>query len=74
MSNKHHGSSLDDFLKEEGILAAVEATARGLHNAGVMNTATLREFEQFRERLAHPPAPNDRLRRTMQTLPPWKKP
>lgn len=46
MSNKHHGSSLDDFLKEEGILAAVEATARGLHDAGVMNTATLREFQR----------------------------
>lgn len=47
MSNKHHGSSLDDFLKEEGIFAAVEATARGLHGAGVMSTATLRELQRM---------------------------
>lgn len=69
---KHHGSSLDDFLKEEGVLAAVEATARGLNDAGVMPTPTLREFEQFRERLARPATPNDRLRRTMRAKLPWK--
>lgn len=69
---KHHGSSLDDFLNEEGVFAAVEATARGLHDAGAMNRVTLRAFEQFRERLDRPATPNDRLRRTMRTKLPWK--
>jgi len=72
MAKKHHGSSFDNFLKEEGIFAAVEATARGLRDAGVMQTPMLREFEQFRERLNRPAAPNARLRRTMRAKTPWR--
>ena len=72
MRRRHHGSSLDDFLKEEGILAAVEATARGLHRADVMNRVTLREFEQFCEQPPRQAAPNARLRRTMRANASWK--
>lgn len=58
MPNKHHGSSLDSFLKEEGVqqrmkdsvLAAVHDTAKGLANAGATDQATLCEFDRLRER------------------------
>jgi uncharacterized protein (DUF1778 family) len=36
-----------------------------------MTAPTPREFEQFRERLDRPAAPNDRLRRTMRAKRPW---
>ena len=54
-AKRHHGSSLDSFLKEEGVfehvqtsvLASVQATAMGLHKAGVMTHAVLCEFDQL---------------------------
>jgi len=50
-AKRHHGTTLDSFLKEEGlhdsILAAVLATAQGLNNAGAMDHTTLGEFAQI---------------------------
>lgn len=71
MSKRHHGSSLDKFLKEEGIFAAVQATVDGLHRAGAMNAITLRELTELCRQLDRPAAPNGRPRRTMRAKPPW---
>lgn len=49
-----------------------QTTAEGLHDAGALKPVTsLRAFKQFCQRLSRPAAPNDRLRRTMQTKLPW---
>ena len=57
---KHVGSKLDDFLDEEGLLAESEAVAKsilksvheaakGLHESGVMDEQTMREFDALCE-------------------------
>jgi hypothetical protein len=54
-NNKHHGTSIDGFLKEEGVLqrlqdsmlAAVHDTATGLHKAGTMDRAMLCELDRL---------------------------
>lgn len=64
MPKKYHGTSLDSFLKEEGVLqrvqdsvlVAVHDTAKGLHKAGAMNQRTLSEFDRLCEPATETPA------------------
>ncbi len=54
----------------------LDATRRAAEEA-VLDRALLRvgaaAFAAFQARLEAPPQPNERLRKTMQTVPPWEK-
>ncbi|MFB1489856.1 MULTISPECIES: DUF1778 domain-containing protein [unclassified Thiocapsa] len=55
----------------------LEATRRAAEEA-LLDRALLRvdsdAFAAFKARLDAPPQPNERLRKTMQSVPPWVKP
>ncbi|MBS0562390.1 MAG: DUF1778 domain-containing protein [Proteobacteria bacterium] len=61
------GKTRTDFVLEAARHAAEEALLdRTIFNVGP------HAYAQFLARLDEPPAPNDRLRRTMRATPPWK--
>jgi Protein of unknown function (DUF1778) len=52
-----------------------EQTGRGAEDRGVrVFSASPEAYEEFVVRLAAPPQPNDRLRRTLATKAPWDAP
>jgi uncharacterized protein (DUF1778 family) len=65
---KSQGRSRSDFMIDTARRAAEEA---------LLDQALLRvgpeAFASFQARLDAPPEPNERLRRTMQAVPPWDK-
>jgi len=64
---KVQGKTRTDFILEAARRAAEEAL---LDRAIVQVSA--KSYEQFLARLAAPPSPNKRLKRTMQTKAPWE--
>jgi len=60
------GKTRTDFVLEAARRAAEEA----LLDRTVL-TVTAGAYAAFLARLDEPPRPNERLRRTMQTVPPW---
>ena len=61
------GKSRTDFLLEAGRRAAEEAVLDQ-----TLFKVTPEIYQQFLSRLDAPPAPNERLRRTMTTPAPWE--
>jgi uncharacterized protein (DUF1778 family) len=61
------GKSRTDFLLEAGRRAAEETVLDQ-----TLFKVTPEVYEQFMTRLDAPPAPNERLRRTMTTPAPWE--
>lgn len=63
------GKNRTDFILDAARLAAEEALLDQ-----VLIAASPQAYEQFLVRLDMPPQPNERLRKTMQTLAPWDAP
>ena len=63
------GKNRTDFILDAARLAAEEALLDQ-----VLIAASPQAYEQFLARLDMPPQPNERLRKTMQTLAPWDAP
>jgi uncharacterized protein (DUF1778 family) len=61
------GKTRTDFVLE----AARQAAEDALLDRTVF-TVSPEAYAQFLARLDQPPKPNERLRRTMQTIPPWE--
>jgi uncharacterized protein (DUF1778 family) len=61
------GKTRTDFVLE----AARQAAEEALLDQTVL-TVSPEAYAQFRARLDEPPKPNERLRRTMQAVPPWE--
>ena len=62
------GKTRTDFVLEAARRAAEEAL---LDRTRIV--VSPEAYAEFVKRLDAPPGPNDRLRRTMQTKPPWEK-
>jgi uncharacterized protein (DUF1778 family) len=65
---KARGKNRTDFVLEAARTAAEEA----LLDQAII-TASPEAYAAFLTRLDMPPEPNERLRKTMQTPPPWEK-
>lgn len=65
---KMRGKNRTDFILDAARLAAEETLLEQ-----VLITASPQGYEQFLVRLDMPPQPNERLRKTMQTLAPWEE-
>ena len=63
---KLRGKTRTDFILEAARLAAEEALL-----AQTPMVVSPDAFAAFLVRLEQPPAPNERLRKSMRTLPPW---
>lgn len=62
------GKSVDDFIQDSLTCAAADVL---LGQNLVITTPA--KYDQFLKQLARPPAPNERLRKTMQMSSMWKK-
>ena len=62
------GKNRTDFILDAARLAAEDALLDQ-----VMISVSPQAYAQFLTRLDMPPKPNTRLRKTMQTLPPWER-
>ena len=62
------GKNRTDFILDAARLAAEDALLDQ-----VMISVSPQAYAQFLARLDMPPKPNARLRKTMQTLPPWER-
>jgi uncharacterized protein (DUF1778 family) len=62
------GKNRTDFILDAARLAAEDALLDQ-----VMISVSPQAYSQFVARLDMPPKPNMRLRKTMQTLPPWER-
>ncbi|MDF2867675.1 MAG: hypothetical protein K0S11_1145 [Gammaproteobacteria bacterium] len=65
---KARGKNRTDFILDAARLAAEEALLDQ-----VFITTNPQAYAEFLNKLEMPPYPNERLRRTMQTLAPWDK-
>jgi uncharacterized protein (DUF1778 family) len=65
---KTRGKNRTDFILDAARLAAEEALLDQ-----VVITASPQAYKQFLARLDMPPKANERLRKTMQTPPPWER-
>ena len=65
---KTRGKNRTDFILDAARLAAEDALLDQ-----VVISVSAKAYSQFLARLDMPPKPNQRLRKTMQTLPPWER-
>ena len=65
---KTRGKNRTDFILDAARLAAEDALLDQ-----VIISVSSEAYSQFLARLDMPPKPNQRLRKTMQTLPPWER-
>ena len=65
---KTRGKNRTDFILDAARLAAEDALLDQ-----VMISVSSEAYSQFLARLDMPPKPNERLRKTMQTPPPWER-
>ncbi|MSQ76571.1 MAG: DUF1778 domain-containing protein [Rhodoferax sp.] len=65
---KTRGKNRTDFILDAARLAAEDALLDQ-----VIISASPEAYSQFLARLDMPPKPNERLRKTMQTAPPWER-
>lgn len=65
---KTRGKNRTDFILDAARLAAEDALLDQ-----VIISVSPEAYSQFLARLDMPPKPNERLRKTMQTLPPWER-
>ena len=65
---KMRGKNRTDFILDAARLAAEDALLDQ-----VIISVSPEAYSQFLARLDMPPKPNERLRKTMQTLPPWER-
>ena len=65
---KTRGKNRTDFILEAARLAAEDALLDQ-----VIISLSSEAYSEFLARLDMPPKPNERLRKTMQTLPPWER-
>ncbi len=65
---KTRGKNRADFILDAARLAAEEALLDQ-----VIISVSSKAYSQFLARLDMPPRPNQRLRKTMQTPPPWER-
>ena len=65
---KMRGKNRTDFILDAARLAAEDALLDQ-----VIISVSSEAYSQFLARLDMPPKPNERLRKTMQTPPPWER-
>ena len=65
---KTRGKNRTDFILDAARLAAEDALLDQ-----VITSVSPQAYKQFLARLDMPPTPNERLRKTMQTPPPWER-
>jgi len=65
---KTRGKNRTDFILDAARLAAEDALLDQ-----VVISVSAKAYSQFLARLDMPPKPNQRLRKTMQTPPPWER-
>ena len=65
---KTRGKNRTDFILDAAKLAAEDALLEQ-----VILSVSPEAYSQFLARLDMPPQPNERLRKTMQTPPPWER-
>jgi uncharacterized protein (DUF1778 family) len=65
---KTRGKNRTDFILDAARLAAEDALLDQ-----VIISVSAKAYSQFLARLDMPPKPNQRLRKTMQTPPPWER-
>jgi len=65
---KTRGKNRTDFILDAARLAAEDALLDQ-----VIISVSPEAYSQFLARLDMPPKPNERLRKTMQTSPPWER-
>ena len=65
---KTRGKNRTDFILDAARLAAEDALLDQ-----VIISVSSEAYSQFLARLDMPPKPNERLRKTMQTPPPWER-